>query len=69
MRSMAQKRLTAVGRVSASVFAMTATSSLRVAMSVALLWLTPRAKPMAAETPMAGAPRTIMSRMTVATCW
>ena len=29
---------------------------------------TPMATPMAAETPMAGAPRTIMSRMTVATC-
>ncbi len=36
-------------------------------MSVAFDWLTPRATPMAAETPMAGAPRTIMSRMTVAT--
>jgi hypothetical protein len=35
---------------------------------VAVLRSMPMATPMAAETPMAGAPRTIMSRMTVATC-
>ena len=65
---MPQKRLTAVGRVSARVFAITATSAVSAGRVVAVLRSMPMATPMAAETPMAGAPRTIMSRMTVATC-
>jgi hypothetical protein len=35
----------------------------------ALEFFTPRAMPMAAATPMAGAPRTTMLRITSATCW
>ena len=65
---MPQKRLTAVGRVSASVFAITATSAVNSSSVFAELRSMPSAIPIAAATPMAGAPRTIMSRMTVATC-
>src|ERR1700679_752405 len=67
MRSIAQNRLTAVGRVAASVLAMPSISLVSAAIVVAELFLTPKAKPIAAATPIAGAPRTTMVVMTLAT--
>ena len=68
MRSIAQKRFTAVGRVAASTVHMVSNSAVSSEMLLAGLFLTPRASPMAAETPMAGAPRTTMVVMMSATC-
>ena len=67
MRSIAQKRLTAVGRVAARVLAMPSISPVSAAIVVAELFLTPNAKPIAAATPIAGAPRTTIVVMTLAT--
>jgi hypothetical protein len=69
MRSMAQKRFTAVGRVAASTLPTTRISASSAGSVVAVLWRAPRATPIAAETPMAGAPRTTMVVMTSATSW
>ena len=65
---MPQKRLTAVGRVAARWAHISATSALSSGMVLAVLRSMPMATPIAPETPMAIAPRMIMSRMTVATC-
>ncbi len=67
MRSIAQKRLTAVGRVAASVLDMASSSLVSAGIVVAELFLTPRATPIAAATPIAGAPRTTMVVITFAT--
>ncbi len=67
MRSIAQNRLTAVGRVAASVLEMDSSSLVSAGIVVAELFLTPRATPIAAATPIAGAPRTTMVVITVAT--
>ena len=64
IRSIAQNRLTAVGRVAASVAQMTSTWPSTSASSA---FNTPIATPIAAATPIAGAPRMIMSRIAVAT--
>ena len=69
MRSMAQKRLTAVGRVAAKVLHIVSKSAASAGTVVAGLFFTPRARPIAAETPMAGAPRTTIVVMTSATFW
>src|SRR6266536_5268899 len=66
MRSMAQKRLTAVGRVT-RICSHTPSRSRRSAAPSAVERRTPSAIPKAAVTPMAGAPRTAMSRMAAAT--
>src|SRR4051812_14205878 len=66
MRSIAQKRLTAVGRVRVSVSQMVSTCASR---SASLACCTPIATPIAAATPIAGAPRMIMSLIAVATSW
>ena len=62
-----QKRFTAVGRVFASVSQMTSTSLFSSAIVVAEERSMPSATPIAADTPMAIAPRTIMSLMARAT--
>ena len=62
MRSIAQKRFTAVGRV-AAISAHMASNAAWSAVPSAASRRTPRASPSAAVTPMAGAPRTAMSRM------
>src|SRR6202453_2995370 len=67
MRSMAQKRFTAVGRVAARVLEMLSRSLVSAGSVVAELFLIPKATPMAAATPIAGAPRTTMVVMTLAT--
>jgi hypothetical protein len=54
MRSSAQNKLTAVGRVFASVETISLNSSSKF---FALLFKAPRATPIAAATPIAGAPR------------
>ena len=64
MRSMAQKRLTAVGRVAASVAQMVSNSASSREGSACS---TPIATPMAAATPMAGAPRITIERIASAT--
>ena len=68
MRRIAQKRLTAVGRVWRIVSQIWSKSFLRSATFSALEFFTPSAMPMAAATPIAGAPRTTMLRITSATC-
>ena len=65
--SMAQKRFTAVGLVEAMREVILSNSFEKPFMSVALDLSAPRATPMAAATPMAGAPRTIMSLIALAT--
>ncbi len=67
MRSMAQKRLTAVGRVAASRSHVRWNSVVNCLVPVALLRAAPRAMPIAAQTPMAGAPRMTIVRMALAT--
>jgi len=67
MRSRAQKRSTAVGRVLAIVSEISANSDFNALRDVAVECNTPRATPMAAATPMAGAPRITISRMALAT--
>ncbi len=67
MRSIAQKRFTAVGRVAARVLEMALQLAGKRRKVVAELFLTPRATPMAAATPIAGAPRTTMVVITLAT--
>jgi len=67
MRSRAQKRSTAVGRVFASVPQISVNSGARISTDVAGECRTPRAAPIAAATPMAGAPRMTISRMALAT--
>ena len=69
MRSMAQKRSTAVGRVFARTAQISANSGRSSSTEFALECRTPSAAPMAAATPMAGAPRMTMSRMALATSW
>ena len=68
MRSMPQNRLTAVGRVAAS----SRPASSRVRANAGGLSGAPaaaRAIPIAALTPIAGAPRTCMVRIACATSW
>ena len=67
MRSRAQKRLTAVGRVAASPRMAISRSSRSPSKLRAVLWRAARATPNAAATPMAGAPRTTSVRMPSAT--
>jgi len=67
IRSIAQKRFTAVGLVEASSFDIAPNSFLNTFISFVLTFDAPRATPMAAETPMAGAPLTTMSLMALAT--
>jgi hypothetical protein len=67
MRSMAQKRFTAVGRVPARTAQMCANSGANSSVVKASVCCVPRAMPKAAETPMAGAPRTTMVTITSAT--
>ncbi len=57
MRSIAQKRLTAVGRVDAISSHVLWNSAANFCVPVALLRRIPSAMPMAAATPIAGAPR------------
>ena len=61
MRSMAQKRLTAVGRVEAMSSETSLRTSRRRSPSAASACFSPRAMPIAAVTPIAGAPRTTIS--------
>jgi hypothetical protein len=63
---MAQKRFTAVGRVT-RICSHTASKSRRSPSPSAVERRAPSAIPKAAVTPMAGAPRTAMSRMAAAT--
>ena len=69
MRSIAQNRLTAVGRVLAimSQFFWNSTANWRVPFAV--LRRMPSARPIAAATPIAGAPRITIVRMALATSW
>jgi hypothetical protein len=64
MRSSAQNRLTAVGRVFAIVRKIRSTSRSKF---LSLTPTAPSATPIAAATPIAGAPRTTMSRIACAT--
>ena len=64
---MAQNRLTAVGRVPAMRSQIFWNSAAKARVPVALLRRMPRAMPIAAETPMAGAPRITMVLMARAT--
>ena len=57
MRSIAQNRFTAVGRVDAISSHIFWNSTASFCVPVALLRRTPRAMPSAAATPIAGAPR------------
>ena len=67
MRSMAQNRLTAVGRVPAIRLQVFWNSVANALVPVALLRLMPSAMPIAAATPMAGAPRITIVVMAFAT--
>jgi hypothetical protein len=67
MRVMAQNRLTAVGRVADMRSQIFWNSTATCVVPFALLFFTPSAMPMAAATPMAGAPRIIIVRMALAT--
>ena len=60
MRSIAQNRLTAVGRVAASSSQFFWNSVVNCLVPVALLRNAPSARPIAAHTPIAGAPRMTM---------
>ena len=64
---MAQNRLTAVGRVAAITSHDFWNSAASWRVPVAVLFLTPRASPIAADTPMAGAPRMTMVLIALAT--
>ncbi len=64
IRSMAQKRFTAVGRVAAISSQMAEKPASKPSRGS---WRAPSASPIAAVTPMAGAPRTIIVRMDSAT--
>ena len=57
IRSIAQNRLTAVGRVAAISSAIFWSSAANFCVPVALLFRIPSAMPIAAATPIAGAPR------------
>ena len=65
---MAQKRFTAVGRVAARRAQIVSNSGANSSGVLVLVCIAPKATPYAAETPMAGAPRTTMVTMTSATC-
>jgi len=67
MRSSAQKRFTAVGRVAASPLIAVSRSASSASPLVAVLWRAASATPNAAATPIAGAPRTTSARMASAT--
>src|SRR5229473_2957516 len=67
MRSIAQNRLTAVGRVAPMTLHMKRKSYSRSAIEVPTDWFAPSAKPIAAETPIAGAPRTTIFLIASAT--
>ncbi len=67
MRSMAQNRFTAVGRVAAIMSHVFWNSTANCFVPLALLRCMPRAMPIAAETPIAGAPRMIIVRIARAT--
>jgi len=69
IRPIAQNKLTAVGRVAASVRHMVSNSVESSATVIALLVFAPSANPIAADTPIAGAPRTTIVVITSATCW
>src|SRR4249919_233615 len=68
IRSTAHGRFTAVGRAAASPAAARATSSRSTSTLPAVLRTAASATPYAAATPIAGAPRTAMSRIASATC-
>ncbi len=67
MRSIAQNRFTAVGRVAAIRSQVFWNSVVNCLVPVALLRRIPSAMPMAAATPMAGAPRITIVLMALAT--
>ncbi len=67
MRSIAQNRLTAVGRVAARVEVIVSKSALSCSLVSAFDLRMPNATPIAAATPIAGAPRTTMTRIASAT--
>ena len=67
MRSIAQNRLTAVGRVAAISSQILKNSAANFCVPVALLARMPSAMPMAAATPIAGAPRITIVLMARAT--
>src|SRR3989442_95715 len=67
IRSSAQKRLTAVGRVAARPLIAASRSPKRASNVVARLWRAASATPKAAATPIAGAPRTTSVRIASAT--
>ena len=66
---MAQKRFTAVGRVAAMYVQISSNFGQNSSNEPAVIWRAPSARPMAAETPIAGAPRTQSSLMPFATVW
>ena len=68
MRRIAQNRFTAVGRVLPMRSQIWSKSRFRSPIDSALELFTPSAMPMPAATPIAGAPRTTMLRITSATC-
>jgi hypothetical protein len=63
IRSIAQNKFTAVGRVEANVSVICLNSSRSPAIVSVFESRTPKAMPIAAATPIAGAPRTTMTRM------
>ena len=67
IRSSAQNRLTAVGRVAPSPLMASSRSARRPSQSIRPLWRAASATPKAAATPMAGAPRTTSERIASAT--
>ena len=67
IRSIAQNRLTAVGRVAAIRSHVLWNSAANFCVPVALLWRIPSAMPIAAATPIAGAPRMTIVLMARAT--
>ena len=67
MRRIAQNRFTAVGRVPANTLQIVSKSRSNSGTVFACDCSAPSATPMAAATPIAGAPRTIMVRMASAT--
>jgi hypothetical protein len=67
IRAMAQKRLTAVGRVAAMTAQISVKCVQKWSKSSALMARAPTANPSAAVTPMAGAPRTASVRIASAT--
>ena len=67
MRSMAQNRLTAVGRVAAIRSQVFWKSTANCFTPLAVLRFMPSAMPIAAATPIAGAPRITMVRIALAT--